>query len=631
MSLVNPQKTFERAEKYHRQGKLKEAFKLYKSLHNQMPHETTLINLLAQINLQQQKHFEGIYWLEQSLKINLNQFLVHLNLGTAYFELKQFEKASESFERSIQINPQYALTYYNKGQSERNLERHQDALTSYNKAIQLNPQYAEAMNGIGRVYHALKLYDQELEAYQRALLVSPYYVEAYFNAGVACAELKKWDEAIQYYKKAAQIHPNYEQAYNNLGVALAALKRYGEAIVSYQKAISIKSKYPEAHNNMAVAYHNRYQYKEAEETYKKAIHIKPDYVEAYNHLGNLYADLQNWSNALDAYHQAIKINPEAISSYKYMALSYLASFRLREGWYYYEKRISEDEYKQLGLKELPIDQLISSNKNILILGEQGIGDEILYGSLLNELKEIYSNITVALDKRLVDLFSRSFADIHFIAKQKNYDEVNYDEYMFIGSLARFFRPDAESFNRQIKPYLEVDLDRLSKIRSTIGVKSPVIGIAWKSHNEEIGHNKSITLEKLLPILKLPNITFVDLQYGDVEEEKKSLFNEHGIQIISLKEIDNFNDIDGLASLIQACDIVISISNATVHIAGALSKKTYLLLPSTRGKLYYWHHINQDQKSMWYPSIEIRNQAITGEWNETINNLAKDLKEKIFND
>lgn len=629
MSFNNPQKTFERAQRYHKQGKLDDAFKLYKDLHKSLPYEITFVNLLGQISLEKNKHLEGIDWLKKSLKINSNQFLVHLNIGTAYFELNQFEEALKYFQTSIQIEPQYALTYYNKGQAEKNLDRYQDALKSYNQAIQLNPHYAEAMNGIGRIYHVLKLYDEELEAYQHAIIANPRYVEAYFNLGVTYAELKKWNEAIPYYEKAAQIHPNYEQAYNNLGVALSAVQRYDEAISAYQKAISIKPQYPEAYNNMAVAYHNQYQYKNAEEAYQKAIQYKSNYGEAYNHLGNLYTDLKEWQKALNAYHEAIKINPDDLSSYKYMAISYLSSLHFKEGWEYYEKRIYEDEYKHLSLKRLPIQQLNRSDKSILILGEQGIGDEILYGSLLNELKGIFSNVTVALDKRLLNLFSRSFPHLNFIPRQKSYDEIVYDDYMFIASLGRFLRPDIESFKHAFKPFIKTDLNRTEKIRSTIKTnKNPVIGVAWKSKNEKIGHNKSISLKTLLPILKIPNIRFVDLQYGDTEKEKEELFQKHGIQIFSYKEVDNFSDIDGLASLIDVCDLVISISNATVHIAGAMGKKTYLLLPSTRGKLFYWHNVDEHHKSIWYPSIEIRSQAITGEWDDTIHQLAEDLKESF---
>ena len=629
MTVNNPQKTFVSAQNFHKQGKLDDAFKLYKELHKLIPHEIIFINLLAQVSLEKNKHLDGIEWLKKSLNVNPNQFLVHLNLGTAYFELSQFEEALKHFEASIQIEPQYALAHYNKGQTEKNLARYQDALKSYNRAIQLNPQYAEAMNGIGRVYYALKLHDEELEAYQHALIANPRYVEACFNLGVTYAELKKWDEAIPYYEKAAHIHPNYEQAYNNLGVALEAMQRYDEAIVAYQKAISIKPKYPEAYNNMAVAYHNQYQYKKAEEAYQQAIKYKLDYSEAYCHLGNLYTDLKEWNKALDAYHQAIKINPGEPSAYKYMGISYLSSFQFKEGWEFYEKGLSENERIPLNLKGTPIQDLNLSTKHVLIIGEQGIGDEIIYGSFINEFKDMCLKLTVALDERLISLFSRFSPDIRFINKKETFEKVSYDHYVYVSNLSKFLRPDIESFKHVFKPYIKPDFERTNKIRSLIRTNErKIIGIAWKSQNEKIGHNKSVSLETLLPILKLPNVTFLDLQYGDTTKEKEDLFRKYGVKIFSYKEVDNFNDIDGLASLIEICDTVISISNATIHIAGALGKKAYLLLPSTRGKLYYWHHVDEHNRSMWYPSVEIRSQAITGEWGDTIQKLAHELNESF---
>jgi ADP-heptose:LPS heptosyltransferase len=123
---------------------------------------------------------------------------------------------------------------------------------------------------------------------------------------------------------------------------------------------------------------------------------------------------------------------------------------------------------------------------------------------------------------------------------------------------------------------------------------------------------------------LPDIDFIDLQYGDTEEEKKSLYDEYGIEIKTIDEIDNFNDIDGLSSLIDVCDFVITSSNITAHLSGALGKKTFLLIPYSVGKIWYWHE--NRNKSLWYPSVNIYRQEKNKSWNFSIENVITDVKD-----
>ena len=130
-------------------------------------------------------------------------------------------------------------------------------------------------------------------------------------------------------------------------------------------------------------------------------------------------------------------------------------------------------------------------------------------------------------------------------------------------------------------------------------------------NEDLGRNKSMSLEQLKDILLLPNMVFVDLQYGDTSQERQSFYEKYGVKILKIEEVDNFDDIEGLASLIDLCDCVLSVSNTTVHIAGAIGKPTYLMLPKGKGKLWYWS--KEGNQSMWYKSIKIFEQDKIGEW------------------
>ena len=130
----------------------------------------------------------------------------------------------------------------------------------------------------------------------------------------------------------------------------------------------------------------------------------------------------------------------------------------------------------------------------------------------------------------------------------------------------------------------------------------------------------MSLDILKPILSLENIKFIDLQYNDTKTEREQFFQENNISIIKIEEIDSFNDIAGITSLIDACDLIITVSNTNAHIAGALGKKTLLLLPKGKGRLWYWSSTNN--KSKWYSSIEVIEQDFPGEWEPAINKVRK---------
>jgi len=154
-------------------------------------------------------------------------------------------------------------------------------------------------------------------------------------------------------------------------------------------------------------------------------------------------------------------------------------------------------------------------------------------------------------------------------------------------------------------------------------------LSWKSSSKYVGDAKSIELKNLSNILNISELTFLNLQYGDVDSEIDFIQSNFDIKIESVKEIDKYNDIDALISLIDSCDFIVTTSNATAHFAGALGKETFLLVPHSNGKIWYWHE--NDEVSIWYPSIKIFRQDKEGLWTNAINNIAENLKERLINE
>jgi ADP-heptose:LPS heptosyltransferase len=201
--------------------------------------------------------------------------------------------------------------------------------------------------------------------------------------------------------------------------------------------------------------------------------------------------------------------------------------------------------------------------------------------------------------------------------------MNFDSHLAIGSLGKFLRKTGKSFENQSKKFLYSNEKRKNELKKFFSpTKKLLFGIAWKSKNEKIGHFKSINLDEYIPLLKLPNIDFVNLQYGDTKDEINQIEKKYKIKIHNIDELDKFHDLDGLFSLVDLCDYVITSSNVTAHIAGALGKKTFLIIPNLYGAAWYWH---DDNFVGWYPSVRIFRQSAQGCWNVPIQNICEEIK------
>jgi hypothetical protein len=233
-----------------------------------------------------------------------------------------------------------------------------------------------------------------------------------------------------------------------------------------------------------------------------------------------------------------------------------------------------------------------------------------------------------LDKRLLPLFERSFPKVSFIDKTLPTEEIEYDEHLPIADLGKYFRTCSADFDNSQKSFLKADQFRSNELRrSLLGDKKFLCGITWSSKIKTIGADKSIQLEDLLPILTINHIAFVNLQYGDIQQELFDFNKKFCLNVKECLAVDNFNDLDGHAALIQACDFVVTVSNTSAHISGAIGKETFLMCPSGKGLLWYW--CNQlNGKSLWYPSIHIYEQNIIGVWFDVIQKVKFAIENKV---
>ena len=634
-----------------------EAIVIFKEILKDYPSQILALSGLATIYFFRSEFTLGIEVIEKSLQIDPYQPDALNNYSIALRELNQLDKALIQVEKAIKIKPNFLDAIYNRGLIYSSLGDLDGALSEYNRIIKLEPQYINAYLSSSSILIQQKKYIEAITNINKILSININHQEAYYNYGIALLGLGEGEEAkkrfdmyisfcgndVRVLCKVAQLFfesANYEESLNYFNVALMhnskltealngrgrtyhKLNEFSRALKDFDEAIELNEHYAEAYNNKALTLLKINVLEEAEKLFKKAIDIDKNYADAYNNLGVLNKNLEESVRYLN---EAIKLKSNEISFKFNLALIYLAHKKFQFGWEYYENRSQLIKFKNDYPNEIYSPKILNSNEKLLLLSEQGLGDQILFLSMLSELLSKNSNLDVVIDHRLMPVFERTFPEVNFISNQSSFNINNYKNRLLIGSLGFVFRQEFYDFKKHPYSYLRSDETLKKYLREKIEHESNsnlICGIAWKSKNEYFGDKKSLQLENLLPILSQKNITFINLQYGVTQDEIDSIKSKYNIEIMNINEIDTFNNIDGLFSLIDACDLVITTSNVTAHMAGALGKKTFLMVPYLIGKMWYWHE--DDMQSIWYPSITIFRQQTLLDWHDPIYKISELVK------
>lgn len=321
-------------------------------------------------------------------------------------------------------------------------------------------------------------------------------------------------------------------------------------------------------------------------------------------------EMKRWTSAMEDFLLAEKIEPDNHDIKWALALMQFQRGMFVEGGPRSKHRWKAKSFDSARLKtNKPMWTKDGGYKNVLVWSEQGVGDQILYSNLLEEVRKITPNLMVMIDARLMQLFKRSMPWATFVPQNQRIQSHEIDSQIPMGNLVSQFiacehdiqKLWIEESQYTYKSLLIPDKDKKNTFRAAFNLRpnEKLVGISWRSGAPKVGDHKSCSLVDLLPILKMPGYRFVSLQYGNWFEEIFNFEKDHGIRIETVPEIDNTVDFDGLASLIDDCDCILTVSNVTAHLAGAIGAPTFLL---DSNKLWYWGNVIGN-KSLWYPAVK----------------------------
>lgn len=465
-----------------------------------------------------------------------------------------------------------------------------------------------------------------------AALLAPDSPEPHNLRGVALIRLGRIEAAEAAFRGAVERDPNHAEAHGNLGTILVRDGRHRPAIELLERATALRPTDRDWRFALARALEEEGELARAAAAAAPLVTPETTDPRELNLLARLLRQLGDSRQAAALYDRCAALEPERFDHRYAAALEHLRAGHLGPGWAGVFDRLRAGADSRAALFPQPLwDGQALAGRRILLWRQFGVGDEILALGLLPDLVAEGGGALVECDPRLEPLLRRSFPSLDlfpFLGPLATPPSESRDPTLACKAstidLALRYRPDFAAFPRHAG-YLRADAAATARLsrryREHAGPERRVVGISWDSRAAPESERKRMTLELLEPVLRVPGIAWIDLQYGDTEGERAAAA-ARGIEILHDPEVDPLVDLDAFAAQVASVDLVITISNTTAHMAGALGVPVWTMVPGRRGNLWYWFTDRAD--SPWYPSMRLFRQRVAGDWTRAVAGVAEAL-------
>ena len=629
------QQEFQRALTLHQQGRRAEAEPIYQRILRKNPTHFDAVHLLGLVKAQSKSLNEAEDLFRRAIHLKPKFAPAHFNIAQVLKNLQRFTEAIESFKIAVHLNPKYTEAHLGLGKAFIDTNNFVEALKCFDYAIFLLPDNTEAIFYRGIALQKLLQFEAALGAYNSVIQMNPRHPHAHMNRAIVLKKLGRWEDALTGYETAQDITPTNAEIYYNKGLLFHEMGRLSEARESFNAALSLDSHREKYFYGRAKIHYDLEEYEASLDDYTHVLNLNAQHLEALLNIGAVYQRLNKYQDAIKAYKKVIDIDPSYSEALYNASLAELSIGDFSSGWDHYEGRLQEKFFQKASLAdELCLSAEFSvrnlradlKGKTIFLAAEQGIGDHIMFLSMLPDLSRDTDKIICQIDGRLIGIFSRSFPNITFIRTDDAHilERIRVDRFIRVGSLGYTYRRDKKAFPGV--PYLMPDAGRIAQWRTRLPLDptKKIIGVSWRGGTESTnGKDRSLTLEELAPVLDREDCTFVSLQYGEVEAEVAA-FNTNRTRKLICFPKQEVNDFDNLASLISALDSVVSVQNTTVHTCGALGKPCFAMLPFRA----QWRYGASGDSMPWYKSVKLIRQREPRDWNGVLQQMNSEISDVL---
>ena len=581
---------------------------------------------------------------EEALKnyrkvIELNPFLseAHNNIAIIYKSMNKYDEAEKSFRMAVKVKPGNSNAMSNLS----NLSIDKDKSKEYQQAfvlferkefaaakdIILNllgkaPDNIHLLNSLGIIYFNLNDFENSAKCYKRIIELNDKNAEAQYSLGVCYQNLDNNDLALKQYKKAIELNPEYIDAFNNLGLLYSSIKNYEEAEKCFKSALKCNANYFNSIINLGAIKLHKDEFDAALEYFRKALGISVNEKNeagksvAYSNIGFVALRRKNLQEAIKYFNIGIDLDPGSVLAHYNKAEALLMLGQFEEGWKEYEWRQGRKDFGKRKFDKKFKSEYDLKGKRVLVYAEQGLGDAIQFIRYLPMLKEKGCYIILECGKELHELLY-NFNSVDEII-ERNFIErpdIEYDYEVPLLSLPLYFNTNAYNIPAKV-PYLSVKEDLKEKWANVINNNEKVkIGIVWAGspiHTND--RHRSVRLQQFLALLTVEGTHFYSLQKGF------PVIQAYDYQLLLNNLDEHIKSFADTSAVIENLDLIITVDTSVAHLAGALGKTAWVLLPY----LPDWRWLVEGERSNWYPTIKLYRQPKIGDWNSVFSELKKDL-------
>lgn len=560
---------------------------------------------------------------------NLPQQLDHmLRQAVALQQNGALAEAEELYREILELKPRHFDALQLLGSLALQAGRVQEGIEFLKKALAINAKQAPLHSNLAYALNALQRFDEALASADRALALQSGFPDALNNRGNAQAGLNLPLEALNSFDRALASAPDFAPAWNNRACVLRDLGRAADALASCDHALALQPGYPDAWSNRGNALSDLNRPHEARESYQRALELAPAFADAWNNLGLTQVDLNEHAQALHSYERALTVNPAAAETHWNRSLCLLQLGQLEAGWAEYEWRWERSRIKasrRTFAQPLWLGNFSIDGKTILLHAEQGLGDTLQFCRYAKTVSKLGAKVVLEVPRELMRLMSTLDGVNQLI--EAGHALPPFDCHCPLLSLPLACKTDLASIPSKT-PYLFADPQASREWHERIAApaqKCLKVGLVWaggnRPHVAELRKNdarRSITFERLAPILDVPNVRFFSLQKGPAARQLQH--DDSHLDVIDYtEELDDFAD---TAALVANLDLVISVDTSTAHLAGALDKPVWILNRFDT----CWRWMLERTDTPWYAQAKLFRQPALGDWDSVIRNVRDALVE-----
>jgi tetratricopeptide (TPR) repeat protein len=598
----------------HQTGRLDEARRLYLEILSIDARHCDSLHLLGMVEFGAGRPDLAVRMIQRAIALRGDDASYHSSLGLVLQAQGKWRDAVLEYEQALKFKPDCLEALYNLGGAWKALGKLDQAAACYERALRVQPNYVEAYNSLGNVYREQEMPEEARACFERALMLRPDYVESSNNLGILLRAQGKLEEARSCLERALTRKPAYAEAWNSLAHTLQDLNRPGEAAACFRRLLTLRPENAEACNALGALLLAEGNLADAQHWLNKALALNPDSIEASNNLGVVLVEQGELHEAERRFDFALALQPGHPEAQWNLAQIELLMGDYGNGW-----RDHEARFRRRGnaTRNLPQPRWRGEPLNgarILLHAEQGLGDTLQFLRYVPLVQAAGGRVILDIPPRLRRL-AEQMPGIEELAMSGD-PLPGCDWQCPLMSLPLAFATTVESIPAA-GPYLSVPETALW----TAGAlpwpaRGLRVGVAWAgSPSHPNNRFRSLALAALEPLFRVRGAHFFSLQMGPAAAELGSV--RGGLTDLSAQ----IEDMADTAAQMAHLDLVITVDTSVAHLAGALAKPTWVLLPHAPD----WRWMLGREDSPWYPTVRLFRQPRMYDWHSVVERVCAELE------